>query len=183
MKISGEVNLSLNLSSYQEMHLSPECGGAFDVLPKFNDTLTVDAIGPVNVPVIPYVHCAACGATYIASGFREKIEKIIANHLVFGTIGLLKKEQIRFLRLYFGKTQEEFANGCGVSDRHEMSKIESTRFSEIRLSPDKQVRLRFYCAELFGNESVAVKMNHIDESALADFSQIEFPGVDDLKIG
>jgi hypothetical protein len=173
--------MPLNLTSYVDMHFEPECKGLFGLVLKEESVVTLDSIGPVTLPVVPFVCCTTCNASYLAVGFLESIEEIIAKHLVFGSSGFLKKEQIRFLRLYFGKTQEEFAQGCGVSGKNEMSRMESRKYPTDNLSIDRQVRLRLYCASLFGNQQVGVEVNNIDKENPADFSQADFPNVEDLK--
>lgn len=152
------------------MHSKPGCKGEFTSIRETDAIVTFDAIGPQLVPHIPLIHCRKCGATYDYPTFREWLEQAIAIALVSSTKHLTK-QQIKFLRLHFDKSQEEMAELVGVTDRHEYSKIESLKTDKM-LSADKQVRLKILCAEMLGikDSKVIYSVNRTLEDEAAEVS-------------
>ena len=145
------VRKNFNLDEFRNAHASNECGGKFVLQIVAPGDFTGSALGVVRVPWIPYVACQKCKASYLAPGFQEFIEAVIARALVFGS-GMLTKPQLKFLRQHFDHTQEDFAKLAEISDRHEMSKFESEHFTTKTLSKESQVLLRLKLARLLGEK-------------------------------
>jgi len=137
---------TVNLADFDGMHRDRNCRGKFQLTFTTKKRFTIDTLGAVAIPVIPLVTCHECHTSYEPPMFREFIETEIAKHLVTSR-GMLSKKQIKFLRLFFDRTQEDFAKSIGVANKHDMSKIESEK-SERSLHADGQVRLKLYCARL-----------------------------------
>ncbi|CAM6000260.1 unnamed protein product [Sphagnum balticum] len=113
---------------------------------KTDDLLALGDLGIVKVPFVPYVACDKCGAAFIAPEFQPGLEEHIAKQLVVSP-NLLTKPQIRFLRVFFGLTQDDIAKQVGATDRHHYQKMES-RKSEIHMSELMQLRLKIGYAEM-----------------------------------
>lgn len=162
---------------YRDHHADVACKGKFKLKVVENGFIAIDALGPIQVPAIPMATCSKCGASYIMPKFKQFIEWSIANYLITSKSSLSKK-QVRFLRLFLDETQEEFAHHIGVSDRHEMCKIESDSI-ERGLDSDKQVRLRLHCAKHFGamDREVILNFNEIDDSKQAQITPAIFSAV------
>ena len=139
-------NFSFKLSDFDGMHRDRSCKGKFQLTFTTKKRFTIDALGPIAIPIIPLVTCHECRTSYEPPMFREFIETEIAKFLVTSK-GMLSKKQIKFLRLFLDRTQEDFAKAIGVANKHDMSKIESEN-SERSLHADGQVRLKLYCARL-----------------------------------
>jgi hypothetical protein len=172
-----EFRANVNLKDFEKMHGDRNCAGQWQITITIGPTVrfAIDALGPVHVPWIPLATCHTCKTSYELPKFRHFIEHTIARHLVTDK-GLLTKRQIRFLRLFFNQTQEEFAPRIGVANKHEMSKIESEE-SERTLDPDRQVRLRLYCAKLLkiGEPGAIYGVNEIDDSHVVKIPVELFP--------
>lgn len=145
-KVTKVKKVSFKLADFDGMHRDRNCHGKFQLTFTTNRRFTIDSLGAVAVPIIPLVTCHECQTSFEPPMFREFIETEIAKHLVTSR-GMLSKKQIKFLRLFFDRTQEDFAKSIGVANKHDMSKIESEK-SERSLHADGQVRLKLYCARL-----------------------------------
>jgi DNA-binding XRE family transcriptional regulator len=186
MKTSGKTqeyrfNFKINVREFDGMHRDEACKGEWKITITSGPArrFTLDALGPVPVPLIPLVTCHECHTSYEVPKFREFVEEIIARHLVTSKEALTKK-QIRFLRLFFNQTQEELASHIGVADRHEMAKMESEK-SERTLGADRQVRLKLHCAKLLKLVELnqIFELNDIDDSRSVEISEKLFPQTPD----
>lgn len=101
---------------------------------------TKSALGPIELSHIPFFVCNSCGAKYMAPKFDEWVESSIAERLIFSDFYLTKKEW-KFLRHYFGLSQEKVGELLGI-DKHEVSKFESRKFPEKNYILSKQVQLK-----------------------------------------
>lgn len=147
--ISGKSrhrNVHVNLDDYAALHSDSQCTGTFQPLVVPNTHLSMDGLGPVGVPLVPTIHCKICETTFITPGFQDFMEENLARFLIT-TPALINKRQAKFLRLFFGKTQEYVAKRICNSDRHYYNKLESLN-SDHPLDADKQVRIKMLYAEL-----------------------------------
>lgn len=174
-----KLNIKINFNDFVEAHKDPQCRGQWQCTIITGKTFTLDALGPIPVPLIPLITCHTCGTSFELPKFRSAIEELIAKNLVESN-KILSKKQIRFLRLYFDLTQETLANQIGVADRHEMAKIESEK-SERTLDTDRQVRLKLFCARLLKikDAEVLYRINQIDDSEIAKIDKNIFPKTED----
>ncbi len=152
MKSGSKQVYKINLEDYEAYHESDDCEGKFVPAVTLNGLYDSSALGPVKLPIIPQFRCAKCGAAVLAEGFNEWIEKILAHNLLISH-GSLSKKQIKFLRQHFGFSQEKLGQRLGI-DKHEMSKFESSQFSNRVMDIDKQLRLRLIFAELIGIKEI-----------------------------
>jgi len=168
-----EKKVHIHLKDYANAHKDVGCKGKWKIAFQFNTPFSVDALGFVQVPILPFVACESCKSAYIAPGFEEFLEKRIATQLVLNT-GLLNKDQIRFLRLAFDLTQDDLAKTLGFADRHYYAKMEAKK-SQQSMSPDKQVRLKLYYAKLLGIQDIdqIYEMVQPDENKNAELSPKE----------
>jgi DNA-binding XRE family transcriptional regulator len=186
MKTSGKTQeyrfkFHINMRDFDGMHRDEDCKGTWMVTVTSGPArrFTLDALGPVPVPLIPLVTCHHCKTSYEIPKFRDFVEEIIARHLITSKEALTKK-QIRFLRMYFNLTQEQLAHHIGVADRHEMAKMESEK-SERNLGADRQVRLKLHGAKLLkiANLSQIFELNNIDDSRSVEINEKLFPQTTD----
>lgn len=179
MQFNGQVNLK----SFEGMHRDPKCKGEWQLTITTGPSVrfTIDVLGPVQLAWVPLATCHTCHTSYELPNFRRTIEKTIAEHLVKSQESLSKR-QIKFLRLFFEQTQEEFAAKIGVADKHEMSKIESEQ-CDRSLGPDRQVRLRLYCSKLLNIQDVAsvYSVNEIDDSRVVKITPDIFPSESEVE--
>ena len=138
--------VQIKLEEYSQLHSKRNCGGKFAMILKTDDLLALGDLGIVKVPFVPYVACNKCEAAFIAPEFQPGLEEHIAKQLVVSP-NLLTKPQLRFLRVFFGLTQEDVANRIGVTDRHYYQKLESKK-SELHMTEYMQLRLKIGYAEL-----------------------------------
>ena len=149
------VKVNFTLRDYENAHSTKNCKGAFTVAITSNFPFPVDNIGPVMLPFVPTIHCMDCGAAFVVPGFRNFIEGQIARQLVCVS-AMLNKRQVRFLRLFFDRTQDQVAQAIGLhGGRHYYNKLESLK-SEQALDVDKQIRLKTYYARLLGIEDSSI---------------------------
>ena len=170
-----EYKSKFSLKEFSDMHADLNCKGHFNITLTSNQRFTIDSLGPVLLPWIPMVTCHTCHTSYELPKFRVFIEHLIAHHLVT-TKALLAKKQIKFLRLFFDKTQEEFALNIGVATKSDMSKFESEE-SGRTLDADRQIRLKLYCAKLLKIEEAKLlyDMHEVDDTKIADIPISIFP--------
>ena len=137
----------VNLADYKDFHSVDECTGKFVFEIEEGNIFPVGDLGCVHIAV-PYVSCKTCGTRLVAPEFREWIERCVALFLVLSR-SPLNKDQLRFLRIYFGLTQESLAKKVGFTDRQHYQKYE-TRANEMTLPEEKQKALKIFYAELLG---------------------------------
>lgn len=181
--IAANFEAHVDFRQFEGMHRDRRCEGQWQLTLTFGPAtrFTIDVLGPVQVHWIPLITCHTCKTSYELPKFREFIERLIAEHLVRSRESLSKR-QIRFLRLFFDQTQEEFASRIGVADKHEMSKIESEQ-TERTLGADRQVRLRLYCAKLLQIKDLDAiyAVNEIDDSRVVKITPDLFPSKDEAS--
>lgn len=139
------------IADYKDAHQNRECDGQWHQIFTVKDFYPAGTLGPIPLPCIPYVQCSKCKATYLAPGFQDFIEEVIATRLVLSN-GLLDKKQLRFLRQYFDLSQEKLAEKLGVGDRFYMSKYES-KGSTQHMPADVQFKLKVLYAKMLGIDS------------------------------
>jgi len=175
-------SFKVNLRSYERAHVSRKCVGSFRIGFTIDAFYSSSALGPIKLPCIPQVMCHECGAAYTVPGFEEWIEEVIVRHLVLSKEGLNKK-QVKFLRQYFGYTQEELAEKIGLAGgKSELSKME-TESSMRSMSPDKQVRMKLHFAKLLKIKDAdkLFIVNEIDDSKTVQVDPHWFPGKKELE--
>lgn len=138
------TNVNIHSGQYADAHSMSDCNGTFGLTFRKNGVLDSTGLGPIRISAIPMVSCPVCRASYVAPGFEDWIETMIAESLILSP-GLLTKPQLRFLRQSFDYTQAELANLIGVADKHEIAKMESPN-SVRTMDPDKQLRLKLIYA-------------------------------------
>ena len=177
-KVKEKKFLYRNAKGTKGMHRDRACEGKWDVTFTLRSKFTLDAIGPIDVPVIPLVTCHECQTSLEVPGFRSFVENIVARHLVESKQSLDKK-QIKFLRLFFDLTQDEFAKNIGLADKHEMSKVESASSSRT-LDIDKQVRLKLFSAKQLKIKDTEklYGINDIDDSKATKITASLFPATE-----
>ena len=142
------------IHSFEGFHKDQDCTGRFEPKIIYNAVYSQSALGPLRSPVVPMLVCHVCRTGFLAPGFREWLEPKIAKYLVLHK-GLCSKSHVRFLRQYLGLTQEELARILRISDKFELSKMESPN-NERKLSEDKQLRLKLVIARAIGIKDASI---------------------------
>ena len=150
-KINIRKNSVFRLEDYKDAHQKLDCNGKWGQAFTVNDYYPAGALGPIQLPCIPYIRCSKCEAMLLAPGFQDFIEEVIASNLVLSK-GLLDKKQLRFLRQYFDLSQEKLAEQLGVGDRFYMSKYESGSSTQ-HMPADVQFKLKVLYAKMLGIDS------------------------------
>lgn len=157
------LNSKINLAEYDNAHSDLNCKGKWQFNVCRNIPYNVDVLGIVQVPLVPFIACPECKASYLMPGFEELLDKTLAFQLIANK-KILTPNQIRFLRIAFDLTQQDVSDFLEIQ-RTYYSKTESTK-GNVALSPDKQVRLKLFYAEKLGIKDVDLlyKMIQIDSS-------------------
>jgi len=174
-------HFKVNEMDYVDAHSDPECKGKWGPHFNLNGVCDWSALGPFRLPCLPYIACSKCKSAFLVPGFREWIEFKIATQFIFSK-GLLSKKQIKFLRQSFDLSQERLAKSIGITDKHQMSKIESPKFENINMGEDKQIRMKIFFAKLIKTKDTDAVLDIIsigDSKVKLDTSK--FPSKDDLE--
>lgn len=172
----------IKLKEFVNAHADRNCAGGFQIGFTTNAFYSSSALGPIKLPCIPQVMCHTCGTAYTIPGFEDWIDRIIVDHLVVSKDSLSKK-QIKFLRQFFGFTQDELAGKIGLSGgKAELSKMESET-STRHMSSDTQVRLKLHFAKLLKIKDVdsVYIINEIDDTKIAKVESAWFPEENALR--
>ena len=169
-----QVESQFSYDDYQNAHTDFSCSGSWSIKVCHHTPFNVDGLGIIQVPLIPFIVCSTCQASYVMPGFEEFLDKTLVFQLIANK-KILASNQIRFLRLAFDLTQEDVAQFLKI-ERTYYSKTESLK-GTVTLSPDKQVRLKLFYAQKLGIKDSALLYNmiqidnafeppriHIDES-------------------
>lgn len=178
-------NFHVRVKDYENAHSDPQCKGKWQPVFIINGCYSDSVLGPIKVPCLPLVGCRKCETSYLVPGFGDWIEDLAAEQLVRSK-GILTKNQIKFLRLHVGLTQEEMAKKLQIADKHELSKMESSNFPDRTLSKPKQFMLKVICAKLLKLEDIRTldaiyeAAEGVDSTAQLDLSEVSAKDVEHL---
>lgn len=134
--------------NYSCHHVTSDCDGAWGILHSLDAPYPIDGLGTALIPMVPMIACPKCKAAYMLPGFLDFIEKSIAAQLIVSDRILLHNE-VRFLRLSFGLTQQEVVDAIDAESVPYYSKCETGK-AGFALSADKLVRLKLFYATKLG---------------------------------
>ena len=147
-KVKISLTSSFSQNDFAGHHINPSCKGIWGILHSTNVPYPIDGLGTVLLPFAPFIACKECQAAYLLPGFLEFIENTIACSLVIND-KLLAPNQIRFLRLKFGLTQQQVVDAIDANSVSYYSKCETGK-PEVALGADKMVRLKLFYATQLG---------------------------------
>jgi DNA-binding transcriptional regulator YiaG len=165
---------------YKDAHQGRDCDGRWVPTFELNEFFPAGALGPIKVSCVPYIKCNKCKATFLAPGFQDFIEEVIASRLVLSK-ALLDKKQLKFLRQHFDLSQDRLSELLGVGDRFYMSKFESGN-SAHQMPADVQFKLKVVYAKMLGidsTDSIYALLEQLD--SYAKITPEDLPRAQEIK--